>query len=437
MTTPPATGADARPDAPALPVQTDRLSKAAAASPLRRWLVRALCHLLVELCRASALVLAAIPRRRPAAGSGARIALTGAFLADNWLAAHVLPLALSRECAHVWVVADAPRLPLPKVTYVVAPAWLARLAGRVLARSLTLVVTSWRHRVHVVGGFHLLYNAMLAIVTASSLGARSFYFCVGGWSEFLGGGAYSGHRLFGRLGMHDQRLENKMMWVIRRFDLVLTMGTRACRHLLDRGVARVEVMPGGIQPQRFAEPGPGQGEEPPYDLVLVARLDPIKRIDVFLRVVKEVLQGIPAARAAVVGDGPLRTELESDAEALGISESVTFAGFQADVGAWLRRSRVFVLTSDSEGLALSLMEAMTAGLPAVVSRVGDLADLVVDGETGFLAEPRDVSAFAERILALLTDPALRERCGSNARRHAAGFSLDAMRQRWDRVLTAP
>ena len=105
----------------------------------------------------------------------------------------------------------------------------------------------------------------------------------------------------------------------------------------------------------------------------------------------------------IVGDGPLRQELETLAAALGLGDAVEFAGQRVDVSSILGRSRVFVLTSKTEGLSLALMEAMMAGLPAVVSDVGDLGDLVRHGENGYLVDVQTPDRFAERIAAILKD----------------------------------
>ena len=126
--------------------------------------------------------------------------------------------------------------------------------------------------------------------------------------------------------------------------------------------------------------------------------------------------------------------MESLTAELGIVGAVTFAGQQDNVEDWLHRARVFVLTSDSEGLSLALMEAMMSGLPAVVSRVGDLADLVEDGVNGHLVSERTPEAFARPLLALLRDP---ERLGQYSEAAAVSASRHrpaAVTQRWTKIL---
>ena len=123
---------------------------------------------------------------------------------------------------------------------------------------------------------------------------------------------------------------------------------------------------------------------------MTGRLVEIKRIDVFLQAIKSMVQRIPDISAVIVGDGNLRDQLQGMAVDLGVDCHVTFVGHQENVETWLRKSKIFVLTSDSEGLSLSMMEAMMCGLPAVVSNVGDLGDLAKNGVNGYLV-PRRVA----------------------------------------------
>src|SRR5262249_11048520 len=105
-------------------------------------------------------------------------------------------------------------------------------------------------------------------------------------------------------------------------------------------------------------------------------------------------------------------------------------------GSWLRRAKVFVLTSDSEGLPLSTMEAMMCGLPVVASAVGDLADLVNDGVNGFLVEERTPENFANRIVELLTNTERLGRFAKAARHAAERHNVNTVTQTWDSVLGA-
>ena len=144
----------------------------------------------------------------------------------------------------------------------------------------------------------------------------------------------------------------------------------------------------------------------------------------------------PAARAAIVGDGPLRLALEREAARLELTDRVCFAGRQEQVADWLRRSRVFVLTSQSEGLPLSAIEAMTCGLPVVAPRVGDLADLVTEGVNGHLVGDRRPESFAAAMTELTADEVRWRAASSAARRSAARYTIPEAVARWDAALAA-
>jgi glycosyltransferase involved in cell wall biosynthesis len=366
--------------------------------------------------------------------AGVDILLTATFYSENWLVNHLRPLAGSSRCRRVRIVVTSPFPAIPKVEAIHPPAWLQRLAGAVPARLCMFCWVGLRDRPHVVGGFHLLINGLAALLVGACTGARTLYFCGGGPLEVLGGGNLTENRIFGRIGPADTVIERQLLSAVSRFDAVIVMGGRAREFFRGRGVrAPLYVVPGGLDPALARAPG----EEKAYDLILVGRFTQVKRVDLFLTVVARVKESLPRVRAVVVGDGPLMRELRGQADSLALGGAVEFAGHQSDVGPWLHRSRIFVLTSDSEGLSLALMEAMRCGLPAVVPDVGDLGDLVRDGVNGFLVEGRAPEAFAERLIRLLADEKLRDAFSQRARETAAELDTDVVSRRWDVILGFP
>jgi glycosyltransferase involved in cell wall biosynthesis len=363
---------------------------------------------------------------------GLQILLTGTFHSDNWIACHLQPLAASSRCARILMVASAPVPSIDKVEAIHAPRWLSRLVGNVGARLAWFAWTALRVRPDVVGGFHLLLNGMVAALVGRLVRAHAIYFCVGGPSEFLDGGIWAENRLFGLMTTPDARVEKHLMGAVRAFDTIVTMGTRAASYFHDSGQQRCFVVAGAVDPERFSP----SNEPADVDLVLVGRLVPVKRVDLFLGAVAGITARRPGVSALIVGDGPLRSELENLAVRLGIAAHVRFAGQQRDVAAFLRRARIFVLTSDSEGLALSLMEAMSCGLAAVVSAVGDLGDLVRDGLTGYLVAERSATAFVGPLQTLLDDPRGLAAARAAAHRAALPYSLPHVARRWDGILQA-
>jgi glycosyltransferase involved in cell wall biosynthesis len=117
----------------------------------------------------------------------------------------------------------------------------------------------------------------------------------------------------------------------------------------------------------------------------------------------------------VLGRGALHDALAAEAEALGIRDRIHLLGYRDDVKEWLGAMDVFTMPSLSEGLPLSLLEAMAAGVPPVVTRVGGMPEVVRDGESGFIVPPGDGAALADRISFLLGNPPLASKMGTAAR----------------------
>jgi glycosyltransferase involved in cell wall biosynthesis len=136
---------------------------------------------------------------------------------------------------------------------------------------------------------------------------------------------------------------------------------------------------------------------------IVGKLSAVKGHQHFLAAAALIARSHDAVRFLIVGDGPRRIELEQQAAELGIAEATRFVGAREDVPALLKLMDVFVLSSLSEGAPNAIMEAMAAGVPVVATRVGGVPELVADGSTGILVEPRDPVALADAIADLLDD----------------------------------
>lgn len=136
----------------------------------------------------------------------------------------------------------------------------------------------------------------------------------------------------------------------------------------------------------------------------VARLAAIKDHRTLLEAFARLRSARPDAHLTLVGDGPERAALEERAARLGVGGAVTFAGVQANVAPLLAAFDVFALSSLSEGISLTLLEAASAGLAVVATRVGGNGEVVVDGETGLLVPPADPAALAEALAAIAARP---------------------------------
>jgi glycosyltransferase involved in cell wall biosynthesis len=130
-----------------------------------------------------------------------------------------------------------------------------------------------------------------------------------------------------------------------------------------------------------------------------------------------VVREVPDARFVIAGEGELRGALEHQIKHLRLEKHVILAGFRPDILSLHKAFDIFVMSSITEGLGTSLLDAMACGRPIVATTAGGMPEVVQDGVTGILVPPRDHPAMAEAVVRLLKDEALRARMG------AAGLSL--------------
>ena len=162
----------------------------------------------------------------------------------------------------------------------------------------------------------------------------------------------------------------------------------------------------------------------PPRVVSVGRLKEPKD---FVGLVRALSLAAVPFRAVIVGDGPDRPVVEQAIRAHAVADRVVLLGERDDVAGQLAQSDVFVLASRSEGMPLSVLEAMAAGLPVVASAVGGVPELVVSGETGLLVPPDDIDALADALRALLSDALLRRAMGDAGRVRAQLFDVPGFR----------
>lgn len=156
-------------------------------------------------------------------------------------------------------------------------------------------------------------------------------------------------------------------------------------------------------------------------------LRPGKGVETFLQAAQHVLDRLPSARLAVIGNGSLRGVLEQEARALGLDRRLRFFSFTPPSARQLRSLDVFVLPSPWEAFPIASLEAMACGVPQVATNVGGIPEAVRHGATGLLCPPNDPHRLAELIVRLLGDQDLRARMSRASReRHRRFFTLERM-----------
>lgn len=277
------------------------------------------------------------------------------------------------------------------------------------AAAARLVAIARRFRPHIVHTHTAKAGALGRLVVAHRRGVRTVHTFHG----HLLRGYFSPAVLRGVIGA--ERL------LARRTDALVSVGSRVRDELLAAGIGRREqytVVPPGLS----VRAGPGREAAraslgiPSGAPVIgfVARLAHVKRPDRFAGIAARVAADLPDLHVVVCGGGELAEDLAARLAAFG--PRAHLLGWRADVGLIYDACNVLALTSDNEGMPVSLIEAALSGRPAVTTDVGSAREVVLDGITGFVVDGE--AAHAARLLRLLRDEPLARRMGAAARSHA-------------------
>jgi glycosyltransferase involved in cell wall biosynthesis len=165
----------------------------------------------------------------------------------------------------------------------------------------------------------------------------------------------------------------------------------------------------------------------------VGNLNPQKAPLDFVRVAARVRSQYPNAEFILVGDGPLRQQVEEEIVRLELSESFSLLGLRQDIPQIMASLDVLVHTSRYEGLARVFPEAMASGLPIVATAVDGAKDVIVNGVNGYLCDPGDIDRLSERVVALLNNPSQARHIGSQNTEILAEFDIDNMVRRQEEL----
>lgn len=216
----------------------------------------------------------------------------------------------------------------------------------------------------------------------------------------------------------------------RRADRVVVPSHYSANHAIRAyGLSeeKVRVVPEAVDPAPWARlrSAPPLRDDPAPTILTVGRQYPRKNTRTLIRALSEVTEHLPHALLRVVGGGPELPRLKKQAISSGLEDRVEFLGplpRMEDVRREYFRADCFCLPTLQEGFGIVFLEAMSAGLPVVAGRAGAVPEVVSDGKTGLLVDPRDPAAIADALVALLTDRGLSERFGRAGIERAARFT---------------
>jgi len=217
------------------------------------------------------------------------------------------------------------------------------------------------------------------------------------------------HTCHGRRQHATPRQNIAFQFATRIADRMVCVSQDIARLCKDQKVGRQSVctIANGIDLQRFSFRGPAAGGPAIY----VGRLSPEKDVASLLHAVAVVVAQCPGFRLQIAGDGVCRSELKTLTQSLGLQRNVDFRGEVRDVTALLHSASMLVLPSLTEGIPLTVLEAMSCGLPVIATRVGGTPEAVNHGVTGLLVSPRNRGELATALIRIYNDPDTSQKMG--------------------------
>ena len=230
-----------------------------------------------------------------------------------------------------------------------------------------------------------------------------------------------------------------MRWAFRRANAVVAVAEAVRQRIVRQSgfqAEQIQIIPNGVD-RPVAPRGPmaraviRRSLDVADDAILVGsvgRLVPVKDFSLLIQAIGRLICGASDIHLVLVGDGPLRCQLQADAVSAGIADHVHVVGQQDAVGDWLAAMDIYVNSSLNEGMSQSVLEAMAAGLPLLVADVGDSAAMV-GGESGcgIVVPPGDIEAMSTALNELCADPDRRRTLGTRAiARHQSRYAIEVM-----------
>jgi len=170
-------------------------------------------------------------------------------------------------------------------------------------------------------------------------------------------------------------------------------------------------------------------------IIFVGELKQVKGVKYLIKAFKIINQKVPKAKLFLIGDGKQKKELEELVEKLNLKQNVVFVGkvMNEDVPEYMVASDIFVLSSLSEGLPVTILEAMASGLPIIATKVRGLSEIIKEGENGFLVKPEDPDEIAEKILLIIQNDKLRKEISDNNKKKAKEYDWENIIEKIEKI----
>ena len=232
-------------------------------------------------------------------------------------------------------------------------------------------------------------------------------------------------------------IRNKISyWMYKKAAALTVTGSKSRQFMIETGIdeKKVFVLPNSIDINEFQV---NQNIKKEYDIISIGRISPEKELGILLDVVKLLKNKHKSIKVGIAGKGPDFKLLQDRIISEGLEDNIDLIGYVEDIVEFYNSGKLFMVTSRTEGLPRTILEAMACGLPCVSSNVGDVSDAVINDKTGYCIENyKDIQAYADKIDYLLDNKhrEFYEKLSMQARKHMISkFSHEAAKKVWDNI----
>jgi len=224
-------------------------------------------------------------------------------------------------------------------------------------------------------------------------------------------------------------------FMYKRIHAITVTGSKSKLFLIQSGInsERIFILPNSIDINEFKQHNIAKKE---YDIISLGRMSPEKELINFVKVIEKIKLVKPNIKVAIAGKGPEEEKVKLIIEELNLKDNISMLGYVEDIAEFYNKSKVFLLTSRTEGLPRTILEAMSCGIPCVASNVGDMEDLIDDKINSFLIDDyRNLDEYVKKVLLLLDDKELYKRISEEAQiKVKINYSYEAATKVWEDII---
>lgn len=327
---------------------------------------------------------------------------------------------------------------LEKIRFSYPPFIIQRIFGRIIPKLILTMILVFKYQPWFLISCAIVPNGVICYIVSVLFDKVWIHDLMCGKNEILIGPNHTNQKLKRIKNKRaGKAVENILKYILRKADVVAVMGQNSKNFLIREVNIKKDdifIISGSYDIRRFKIE---ENQKELYEIITVAYLRPEKRIDRFIKVIEILKKRYPKIKSAIVGEGREKRKLEKLTYNKGLRENIKFIGWTNSPEKYLKRAKIFLLTSDTEGLSIAAIEAMACGLPVVCTKVGNMKDIVIDEKTGFIVDSFSPVDLAKVVNNMIKNSAQTKVLGQNSYKLIKErYTIESEKKKWSKALAA-